>query len=121
MFILRFIIVVVLNFIPLAVLCKEVSSDGIFYLFGLRKKNVYWDDLKFYDFLLHSNHLPLFSLSLCLKPLNEDEEELDQGGGKKSQGRRKPAYSGGLVLEPKKGESFASDSGWQPSSLNPCP
>ncbi|RUS87909.1 hypothetical protein EGW08_004325 [Elysia chlorotica] len=35
--------------------------------------------------------------------LNEDDEELDQGGGKKTQGRRKPAYSGGLVLEPKKG------------------
>ena len=32
------------------------------------------------------------------------EEEGDGGGSKKQQGRRKPAYTGGLVLEPKKGD-----------------
>ncbi|XP_045609445.1 DNA polymerase alpha catalytic subunit [Procambarus clarkii] len=34
---------------------------------------------------------------------NDDIEEEDGGGNKRGKGRRKPAYAGGLVLEPKKG------------------
>jgi len=36
--------------------------------------------------------------------VEDEDEEMDQGTNKKSaQGKRKPAYAGGLVLEPKKG------------------
>ncbi|KAH3827648.1 hypothetical protein DPMN_129588 [Dreissena polymorpha] len=36
-------------------------------------------------------------------PVADEEEEVDVTKGKSGQGRRKPAYAGGLVLEPKKG------------------
>ena len=38
----------------------------------------------------------------------DDEEGDGEATAKKSQGRRKPAYAGGLVLEPKKGEAVIS-------------
>ncbi len=38
----------------------------------------------------------------------DDEEEADgAAGAAKKSGRRKPAYAGGLVLEPKKGDRRA--------------
>ena len=36
----------------------------------------------------------------------DDDEAEDRGKGGKSSGRRKPAYAGGLVLDPKKGKKL---------------
>lgn len=94
-----------LNVIPLALqitsICGNVMSRT---LLGGRSERNEW-------LLLHAFHEKQYicpdkefkkkQASAVLS--HEDEEELDQGGGKKNQGRRKPAYSGGLVLEPKKG------------------
>ena len=37
-------------------------------------------------------------------PDGDEDEDREEGKSKKATGRRKPAYAGGLVLEPKKGE-----------------
>ena len=52
----------------------------------------------------------------------DEDEDAEQhggsGGGKKAaaSGRRKPAYAGGLVLEPKRGR-FVSSLGWAKNTL----
>lgn len=35
--------------------------------------------------------------------IDEDHADGEETGGKRNKGRRKPAYTGGLVLDPKKG------------------
>ncbi|GFR77685.1 DNA polymerase, partial [Elysia marginata] len=93
-----------LNVIPLALqitsICGNVMSRTL--LSGRSERNEW--------LLLHAFHEKQyicpdkeFKKKQAPAILDEDNEELDQGGGKKTQGRRKPAYSGGLVLEPKKG------------------
>ena len=48
----------------------------------------------------------------CFQVIHQDEgddnEPRKEGRSKKSKGRKKPAYTGGLVLEPKKGECDCS-------------
>ncbi|GFN73923.1 DNA polymerase, partial [Plakobranchus ocellatus] len=94
-----------LNVIPLALqitsICGNIMSRTL--LAGRSERNEW--------LLLHAFHEKQyicpdkeFKKKQAPVAFNEDDEELDQGGGKKTnQGRRKPAYSGGLVLEPKKG------------------
>ncbi|CAL1543599.1 unnamed protein product [Lymnaea stagnalis] len=93
-----------LNAIPLALqitnICGNVMSRT---LMGGRSERNEW-------LLLHAFHekqyiCPDKEFKKNQTPVvMEDDEELDKGGTKKAAGgKRKPAYAGGLVLEPKKG------------------
>lgn len=53
-----------------------------------------------YNYVL--NELKLIWMTKQKEAIDDDEAE-DGGKGGKSSGRRKPAYAGGLVLDPKKG------------------
>lgn len=53
-----------------------------------------------YNYVL--NEMKLIWMTKQKEAIDDDEAE-DGGKGGKSSGRRKPAYAGGLVLDPKKG------------------
>ncbi|ESP04902.1 hypothetical protein LOTGIDRAFT_109334, partial [Lottia gigantea] len=100
-FILR--IMYELNIIPLALQITNICGNimGRTLMGGRSERNEY--------LLLHAFTEKNFLVpdkEYKKKPVvhhNEDEEDLDTTKSKKSQGKRKPAYAGGLVLEPKKG------------------
>ena len=50
----------------------------------------------------------LESISLFIQQVTNGDDDDEEGGTqkKKGKGRKKPAYAGGLVLEPKKGLCF---------------
>ncbi|BFZ06575.1 hypothetical protein BsWGS_09614 [Bradybaena similaris] len=92
-----------LNVIPLALqitnICGNVMSRT---LMGGRSERNEW--LLLHAFNEKQYICPDKDFKKKVMPAGDDDDEVDQPGSKKTaQGKRKPAYAGGLVLEPKKG------------------
>ncbi|XP_012945500.1 DNA polymerase alpha catalytic subunit isoform X2 [Aplysia californica] len=93
-----------LNVIPLALqitkVCGNVMSRT---LMGGRSERNEW--LLLHAFLEKQYICPdkEFKKKQVAAVVGDDEDEVDQSTSKAGQGKRKPAYAGGLVLEPKKG------------------
>ncbi|CAG5130361.1 unnamed protein product, partial [Candidula unifasciata] len=92
-----------LNVIPLALqitnICGNVMSRT---LMGGRSERNEW--LLLHAFSEKQYICPDKDFKKKVVPAGVDDDELDQPASKKTaQGKRKPAYAGGLVLEPKKG------------------
>ncbi|KAL4220500.1 DNA polymerase alpha catalytic subunit [Mactra antiquata] len=93
-----------LNVIPLALqitsICGNVMSRTL--LGGRAERNEYLLLHAFSekDFIVPDKEYKKKTTNV---QVHDDDEEMDSSTSKTTQGRRKPAYTGGLVLEPKKG------------------